>query len=85
MGIARAGREVPKDYREIVNYQIDRHGWRYDATGKKHPVVYPADTGKPPLRVPTTPSDRRGLRNFIGEVRRRGGTWPPMTDGDDDE
>ena len=77
VALNRPGREIAKEYRDIVNYQIDRHGWRYDATGKKHPVLYPADASKPPLRVPTTPSDRRAIRNFTRDVRRRGGTWPP--------
>lgn len=72
----RAGQEIPSDYREIVNYQIDRHGWRYDP-GRKHPVLYPADPVQPILTVPTTPSDRRALRNFVSGVCRRGGTWPP--------
>lgn len=78
MAVERPGREIPKEYREIVNYQIDRHGWRYDATGKKHPVLYPADVAQPALRVPTTPSDQRALRNFRAGVRRCGGTWPPQ-------
>jgi len=40
----RPGREIPKEYREIVNHQIDQHGWRYDATRKGHPQLIPAAT-----------------------------------------
>jgi hypothetical protein len=78
MGTARPGREIRKEYREIATYQIDRLGWRYDASGKGHPVLYPADRSKRPLAVPTTPTrSPRAIRNFVAEVRRRGGTWPP--------
>jgi len=28
------------------------------------------------LTVPTTPSDVRGFKNWVSEVRRRGGVWP---------
>lgn len=73
----RPGREIPKDYREVVTYQIDHHGWRYDASGKGYPVLYPSDKSQPPLRLARTPSDRRGFKNFLSAVRQRGGTWPP--------
>ena len=46
--------------------------------GKGHPVLYPPDRSKPPLRVPTTPSrNPRAWQNWLAEVRRRGGHWPP--------
>jgi hypothetical protein len=73
----RPGRELPKEYREVVDYQIAVHGWRYE-TGRRHPVLYPDDPNQPAIRIPTTPSDRRSLRNFIAQVRRAGGTWPPV-------
>lgn len=69
---SRAGKEIPPDYRKIVNLQIDELGWRYNA-GKKHPTLYPADPNQPPLTVPTTPSDHRGLSNFKTALRQRGG------------
>lgn len=77
----RPGREIPKEYREIAEELVTNQGWRYDASGKRHPVLYPPDASAPPLRVPTTPSDRRGLKNFEADVRRRGGQWPPGRKG----
>lgn len=73
----RAGKEVPKEYRAIVNHQVDRFGWRYDASGKGYPQLYPTDRTKRPIAVPKTPSDHRGIKNFIGKVRNAGGEWPP--------
>lgn len=77
----RPGREIPKEYREIVEYLIDQHGWRYSASGKGYPKLYPSDPAMPMMTIPKTPSDRRGLRNFISAVRRAGGTWPPAQEG----
>lgn len=74
----RPGREIPKEYREVVEFLVDVEGWRYDASGKGHPVLYPSDRTKPALRVPTTPGrNPRGWQNWLAEVRRRGGRWPP--------
>ncbi len=74
MATDRPGKEIPKDYRKIVARLIDEQGWRYDSSGKGHPVLYPPDTAQPPLRVPTTPGDKRSLNNWRSEIRRRGGT-----------
>jgi hypothetical protein len=72
-----AGSELPKDYREIANELIGNQGWRYDPGGP-HSKLYPADGSKPIVIVPHTPSkDPRTLKNFIGQVRRSGGQWPP--------
>lgn len=73
----RPGKEIPKEYREVVEYQIERHRWRYDASGKGYPQLYPADRDQRPISVPKTPSSRNTLKVFIGKVRQRGGTWPP--------
>jgi hypothetical protein len=74
----RPGREIPQDYREIVEHLITVQGWRYDKRGKGHPVLYPADRSQPQLRVPTTPTrDARAIKNFVADIRRRGGVWPP--------
>lgn len=72
----RAGKEIGKDYRDVVNYQIDHHGWRYDPSGKGYPQLYPVDRRQPQISVPKTPSSRRTLQVFIRKVRQRGGTWP---------
>lgn len=55
MGTDRPGREIPQDSRDVVQHQIDTLGWRYDASGKGHPRLYPADISKPMTTVPTTP------------------------------
>lgn len=40
MQTCRPGREVDKEYRDVVEYLIDTHGWRY---------VRPAGSGYPRL------------------------------------
>lgn len=72
MSTDRPGREIPKSYREIVAALIDQ-GWRYDASGKGHPKLYPADRSQHMIAVPTTPGDQRSLKNFRAQVRRAGG------------
>ncbi|MPY80644.1 MAG: hypothetical protein GEV04_19790 [Actinophytocola sp.] len=78
--VARPGREIAKEYRDIVNYQIDHHGWRYDASGKGYPRLHPGDRAQPPISIPKTPSSRHSLAVFARKVRQRGGTWPPKED-----
>ncbi len=74
----RPGQQIPKEYREVVEHLITVQGWRYDKSGQRHPVLLPADRGKAQLRVPTTPTrDPRAFKNFVADVRRRGGVWPP--------
>lgn len=70
------GREIPKEYREIVTALVEHQGWRYNASGQGHPKLNPPDRTNPMMTVPTTPGDRRSLRNFIAQVRRAGGQWP---------
>jgi hypothetical protein len=73
----RPGRELPREFREIVTDLVVNQGWRYQfRPGGRHPKLYPADRTQPMLSVPTTPSDNRALRNFIAAVRQRGGVWP---------
>lgn len=71
------GKEIPKEYREIVTHLVANQGWRYDRTHGKHPMVFPADKSKAGIPVPTSPGDQRGLRNFIAMVKRANGVWPP--------
>jgi hypothetical protein len=72
----RPGKELPKDIREIAVELVANQGWRYRYNGK-HGMLYPADRSRPALAVPTTPSEYRGFKNPIADVRRRGGAWPP--------
>jgi hypothetical protein len=65
----------------VVEHLIDTQGWRYDSSGKGHPVLLPADRAQSPLPVPTTPGDSRSFRNWIAQIRRRGGIWPPARSG----
>jgi hypothetical protein len=58
-------------------------GWRYD-NGKRrstYPTLFPPDRTVPALRVPRTPSEYRGFDNWVADVRRRGGIWPPNRKG----
>lgn len=72
-----AGKEIPKDYREIVNELVANQGWGYDSDRGGHPMIFPADPSKKGIPVPTTPSSQGLLRGFKGQVRRAGGVWPP--------
>jgi hypothetical protein len=74
----RPGREIPKDYREVVTYLIDNEGWCYKkAIGSGYPKLLPADSAHTPIKVPKTPSSQRTLSNLLAEIRRKGGHWPP--------
>lgn len=73
----KAGQEVPKEYRAVCNELVDNQGWRYDSKGK-YPHLFPADKSQTPVKVPKTPSaKKRSWENWIAEVRRKGGVWPP--------
>ncbi|WP_134667863.1 hypothetical protein [Amycolatopsis sp. CFH S0078] len=75
-----AGREIPKEYRDIVNYQVEHLGWRYDNGGGRggHPCLYPTDRTQRPIAISTTPTSHpRALKNFTAQIRRAGGQWPP--------
>lgn len=73
------GREIPKEYREIVAEVVANQGWRYDASRGGHPMVFPADPSKRGIPVPTTPGSQGLLRGFTHQVRKAGGIWPPRT------
>lgn len=70
-------KEIPKEYAAIVRELIQNQGWRYDNTGSGHPKLYPAEPSQRQIAVPTTPSNQRLLKGWIGQVRRAGGIWPP--------
>jgi hypothetical protein len=77
----RPGSELPKEYREVALDLTDNQGWRY-TKGKKHGMLYPPDKTQDPVTVSTTPSTNpRALKNFIAQVRRSGGVWPPAKKG----
>jgi hypothetical protein len=74
----RPGPEIPKDYRKVVTYLIDNEGWSYrKAIGNGYPKLLPASSAQTPIRVPKTPSSQRTYSNWLAEIRRKGGHWPP--------
>ena len=74
----RPGREVPKDYREVIIHLIDSQGWTYQKPrGGGYPQLRPADPARSPVKVPKTPSSQRTFSNWLAEIRRKGGHWPP--------
>ena len=74
------GREIPKEYREVVRYLIRTEGWAYQlAQGGGYPKLFPANRAYAPIRVPKTPSSQRTYSNWLAETRRSGGHWPPDT------
>ncbi len=78
MDTDRPGREVPKEYREVIMYLIDSAGWTYKLPrGGGYPKLLPADSCQPPIKVPKTPSSQRTYSNWLAEIRRKGGHWPP--------
>ena len=78
MDTDRPRREVPKDYREVITYLIDNEGWTYKLpSGDGYPKLIPADSAHSPIKVPKTPSSQRTYSNWLAEIRRKGGHWPP--------
>jgi hypothetical protein len=58
-----------------------RQGWRIDRTTAGHPRFWPPDSSTPPAIFSGTPSDRRAIRNFLADLRRKGLAWPPEGKG----
>ncbi len=76
----RPGKEIPKEYREVATELVDNQGWGYnDGRGRGgYPALYPPDKAHRPVAVPMTPSkNKRSFPNWIGQIRRAGGIWPP--------
>jgi hypothetical protein len=73
------GRELPKEYRAVAVELVLNQGWRYEwRKTLRHPRLLPADRTARPITCPTTPSDKvHGFKNWIAEIRRAGGVWPP--------
>jgi hypothetical protein len=75
----RPGGEVDKEHSDVINYLINCQGWRYQKPrGGGYPRLYPADPALAPIRVPKTGNTRgRAFSNWVAEIRRKGGHWPP--------
>jgi hypothetical protein len=58
---------------------IDNQGWMYKLpTGRGYPRLYPPDRTQGQIRVPKTGHTRgHAFDNWLAEVRRKGGQWPP--------
>jgi hypothetical protein len=54
-----------------------RQGWRIDRTKAGHVRFWPPDPSISPSVYSGTPSDHRGIRNFLADLRRKGLVWPP--------
>ncbi len=79
METGRPGQEVSKEHREVITYLIDSQGWAYKLPrGGGYPRLLPADPDQPPIRVPKTGHTKgHAFSNWLAEVRRKGGHWPP--------
>jgi hypothetical protein len=72
MDTDRPGREIDKEYRDIVTHLIDSQGWAYKlATGGGYPRLLPADQSQAPIRVPKT-GHTRGRGSTTGSPRSAG-------------
>lgn len=75
----RPGQEIDKEHREVVNYLINNEAWRYKRPkGGGYPKLFPPGRGQTSIKVPKTGHTRgRAFSNWISEIRRKGGHWPP--------
>ena len=60
-----------KDIDKLV-LAAQQAGWRIEKSPGKHQVLYPADPSKPPVTVPISLSDHRGLANLRSYLRKSG-------------
>jgi hypothetical protein len=75
----RPGQEVSNgDQRKVIRHLIDNEGWAYKKpVGRGYPRLYPPDSDKW-IRVPKTGHTKgHAFENWVAEVRRNGGHWPP--------
>lgn len=59
-----------KDLDKLV-LAAENAGWRTEKRAGKHPVLYP-NNDHPPIPVPISLSDHRGLMNFRSYLRKAG-------------
>lgn len=65
---------MAKYSKELDGYVLaaQKAGWRIEQSAGKHQVVYPADPTKPPVTIPRSISDHRGLANVRSYLRKSG-------------
>jgi hypothetical protein len=75
----RPGPEVSKEHREVIVDLIDNQGWTYKLPrGRGYPTLNPADTTKNPIKVAKTGHSKgHAFDNWLADIRRKGGHWPP--------
>lgn len=59
-----------KEIKEIIR-EATQQGWRVERGGK-HYRAYPPSMESPPQTIPITPSDYRGYKNLLAQLRRGG-------------
>jgi hypothetical protein len=69
---ARAGRELGRWERSVVNHLVDNHDWRYVPPKGRHAKLFPADPNAEMVVVGTTVSDHRARQNLLRDLRRNG-------------
>jgi hypothetical protein len=73
------------DLKSIKKAALDQ-GWVEDVTSAGHPRFTPPDKTQRPCTYAGTPGDQRGIRNFLGCMKRSGLLWPaPKKKGMNDE
>lgn len=65
----RPSRETPKEYREVIEHLIDVQEWRYDKSGKGHPVALSL---RPQPSAATSPDHAQSKPESVPELGRRG-------------
>jgi hypothetical protein len=74
----RPGREVSTDHRKVIRHLVDNEGWTYKlAEGNGYPRLIPPGADQT-IRVPKTGHSKgHAFENWLAEIRRNGGHWPP--------
>lgn len=75
--VRRAGRELEKDRRAIVNHLVDYEGWTYRYGLSGHFKLIPPNPDLPIVVSGTTPSDFKGTLNWITDLKRSGARLNP--------
>jgi hypothetical protein len=78
----RPGQEVSTEHRKVITHLIDNEGWAYKLPeGRGYPRLYPPSSDRS-IRVPKTGRTKgHAFDNWLAEIRRNGGHWPPQRKG----
>lgn len=66
----KRGPRVPSDYRGVIK-QLRKQGYEVVVGGSNHNHLINAE-GQYISSIPSTPGDRRGVRNWVSQLRSRG-------------